>query len=148
MYRALLRTYHDIIRQQITRHNGLEVKAIGDGFTIVFYSARRAVACAVDLQLAVHEFNQQNSDRHLKVRTEINAWETSKEEEDFFGTAVALATRIMAQASAADCSASCTLLYPAKSLSSTAQQATGKLVCWLSLEAASDEAPSSQSNWF
>ena len=72
---------------------------MGDGFMIVFSSARKAVACAVDVQHSLDEFNEQHADRPLKVRIGINVGETIKEDEDFFGSAVVLAARIMAQAS-------------------------------------------------
>ena len=95
----LLRTHNNIIRQHLADHAGYEVKSMGDGFMIVFSSARRAIACAVDIQRSLHEFNQNHADRQLKVRAGLNVGETIKEEEDFFGTAVVLAARIMARAS-------------------------------------------------
>jgi class 3 adenylate cyclase len=96
---VLLQTHNTIIRQQVAKHGGLEVKTMGDGFMVVFYSIRRAAACAVDIQRSLYAFNQQNPDRLLKVRIGINVGETIKEEEDYFGSAVVLAARIMAQAS-------------------------------------------------
>ena len=91
----LLRIHNGIIRQQVANHGGLEVKALGDGFMVVFSSVRRAASCAVDIQRSLEEFNQQNSDRQLRVRIGINVGETIKEEEDFFGSAVVLSARIM-----------------------------------------------------
>ena len=96
---ALLRTHNSIIRQQVAKHSGLEVKTLGDGFMIVFSSARRAGACAVDIQLSLQNYNKQNADRPLKVRIGINIGETIKEEKDFFGSAVVTAARIAAEAS-------------------------------------------------
>lgn len=95
---VLLQAHNSMIRQQVANHGGLEVKTTGDGFMVVFYSIRRATACAVDIQRSLYEFNQQNPDRLLKVRIGINVGETIKEEEDYFGSAVVLAARIMAQA--------------------------------------------------
>ena len=96
---ALIRTHNSIIREQINNNGGLEVKSMGDGFMIVFSSARKAVACAVDVQQSLEEFNEQHADQPLKVRIGINVGETVKEDEDFFGSAVVLAAGIMAQAS-------------------------------------------------
>ena len=94
----LLRDHNSIIREQVQAHTGIEVKALGDGFMIVFASARRALSCAVDIQRSLREFNQEHADRQLKVRIGINVGETIKEEEDFFGSTVVLAARIMDQA--------------------------------------------------
>ena len=96
--RVLLRSHDSIIRQKLADHSGLEVKSMGDGFMVVFSSARRAVACAVDVQRSLYEFNQENADHQLKVRIGINVGETIKEEEEFFGSAVVLAARVMAEA--------------------------------------------------
>ena len=95
---ALLRTHNSMIREQVAEHGGLEVKAMGDGFMIVFSSSRKAVACAVGVQQKLREFSEQHAGRQLKVRIGINVGETIKEEEDFFGSAVVLAARIMDRA--------------------------------------------------
>ena len=95
---TLLRSHNSIIRQHVANNGGLEVKAMGDGFMVVFSSARKAVTCAAEIQRSLDEFNLENADQ-LKVRIGINVGETIKEDEDFFGTAVVLAARIMALAS-------------------------------------------------
>ena len=94
----LLRVHNGIIRAQVDNHGGIEVKAMGDGFMVVFSSTRKAVACAMDIQRGLSEHNQRQADRQLKVRMGINVGETIKEGEDFFGTAVVLAARVMDQA--------------------------------------------------
>jgi class 3 adenylate cyclase len=96
---VLLENHNNIVRQQVVNYGGLEVKTMGDGFMVAFYSTRRAVACAVNIQRSLEEFNQQNPDRQLKVRIGINVGETIKEGEDYFGSAVVIAARIMAEAS-------------------------------------------------
>ena len=47
---VLLASHSKIIRQKLDEHGGLEVKTTGDGFMIAFYSARKAVTCAVEIQ--------------------------------------------------------------------------------------------------
>ena len=96
---ALLGIHNRIIREQVDNYGGLEVKTIGDGFMVAFYSARKAVACAVDIQRALEKFNLENPDRQLNVRIGINVGETIKEGDDYFGTAVVLAARMMGDAS-------------------------------------------------
>jgi class 3 adenylate cyclase len=43
----LLRGHEELVREQVRAHDGIEVKALGDGFMMAFSSARRALACAV-----------------------------------------------------------------------------------------------------
>ena len=95
---SLLAVHSRIIRQQLDNHGGQEVKTTGDGFMIAFYSARKAVSCAVEIQKELEEFNRQNPDRQLKVRIGVNLGEVIKEEDDYFGTAVVVAARIMNEA--------------------------------------------------
>ena len=92
---TLLASHSKIIRQQLDIYGGLEVKTTGDGFMIAFYSARKAVSCAVEIQKELQEFNRHNPDRQLKVRIGLNLGEVIKEEEDYFGSAVVMAARIM-----------------------------------------------------
>ncbi|MCH8800631.1 MAG: response regulator [Chloroflexi bacterium] len=92
---VLLASHRRIIRQQLDNHGGQEVKTTGDGFMIAFYSARKAVSCAVDIQKDLREFNIENPDRQLKVRIGLNLGEVIKEEDDYFGSTVVMAARIM-----------------------------------------------------
>jgi class 3 adenylate cyclase len=92
---TLLASHSKIIRQQLDIYGGLEVKTTGDGFMIAFYSARKAVSCAVEIQKEFQEFKRHNPDRQLKVRIGLNLGEVIKEEEDYFGSAVVMAARIM-----------------------------------------------------
>ena len=95
---SLLAVHSRIIRQQLDNHGGQEVKTTGDGFMIAFYSARKAVSCAVEIQKELEEFNRQNPDRQLNVRIGVNLGEVIKEEDDYFGTTVVVAARIMNEA--------------------------------------------------
>lgn len=92
---TLLASHNRIIREKLEEHGGLEVKTIGDGSMIAFYSARKAVTCAVGIQKELQKFNRQNPDRQLKVRIGLNLGEVIKEDEDYFGSAVVMAARIM-----------------------------------------------------
>lgn len=92
---TLLSSHRKIIREKLEENGGLEVKTTGDGFMIAFYSARKAVNCAVEIQRELHGFNLQNPDTQLKVRIGLNLGEVIKEEEDYFGSTVVMAARIM-----------------------------------------------------
>ena len=91
----LMRLHDNIVREQVNNHGGREVKAMGDGFMIVFPSAGKAVSCARDIQRKLREFNQGHADRELKVRIGINVGEPLRDREDFFGRAVTLAAKVM-----------------------------------------------------
>jgi class 3 adenylate cyclase len=92
-YHGLLREHNRILREQVTRHDGHEVKHTGDGFMVAFSSASRALSCAVDIQKVFAEHNE-TADEPIRVRIGLNAGESIKEAGDYFGTAVTLAARI------------------------------------------------------
>jgi class 3 adenylate cyclase len=94
----LLRTHNNIVREHVAACDGYEVKAAGDGFMIVFQSARRALKCAINVQAALAAHNARNCDPPLNVRMGLHTGEAIKERDDFFGKNVVLAARIGAQA--------------------------------------------------
>jgi len=91
----LLASHSKIIRQKLDEHGGLEVKNTGGGFMIAFYSARKAVTCAVEIQRELQLFNIDNPDGQLLVCIGLNLGEVIKKEDDYFGSAVVMAARIM-----------------------------------------------------
>ena len=50
---ALLERHHDVVRQQLERFGGREVKTTGDGFVATFDGPARAIACACSMRDAV-----------------------------------------------------------------------------------------------
>ena len=94
----VLRTHNVIIRQQVSAHEGFEVKSEGDGFMVAFSSARRGLECAIAIQQALATHNTENEDEPIRVRIGLNTGEAIKEGEDFFGRSVILAARIASQA--------------------------------------------------
>jgi len=93
-YHALLAEHNRILREQVARHGGHEVKSMGDGFMVAFASAARALSCAVDIQKAFAEHNQEHAEEAINVRIGLNTGESIEEAGDYFGTAVTLAARI------------------------------------------------------
>ena len=91
----VLRTHNAAIRQQITAHDGFEVKSQGDGFMVAFSSALHALECAIAIQQAMAA---QQSEEPVRVRIGLHTGEAIKEGEDFFGKSVILAARIASQA--------------------------------------------------
>lgn len=90
----IMRDHNSIVRTCIQRQGGFEVKTQGDGFMIAFASARGAILCAVDIQRSLAEYNRQRRQSDILVRIGVNAGDTLRHEEDFFGVAVNLAARI------------------------------------------------------
>jgi class 3 adenylate cyclase/ABC-type oligopeptide transport system substrate-binding subunit len=85
---------HDrIVRDQVAAHGGRHVRSTGDGFVVLFDSARSAVACALSIQgdLAGHEDG-------IRVRIGLNAGEVIEGDGELFGAAVNLAARVMDRA--------------------------------------------------
>ena len=93
-----LRVHNAILRTEFAAHSGLEVKGQGDGFMVVFTSARQALRCAIAIQVRLREYNAQQPELPIVVRIGLNLGEVISEDEDFFGTAVILAARVAAQA--------------------------------------------------
>jgi class 3 adenylate cyclase len=105
----IVRRHNEIIRRQVTAHNGVEVKSMGDGFMLVFSSARRALLCAIAIQHEFASYGEQNADQPVHVRIGLHVGEAIKESEDFFGKAVILAARIAALATGGEILVSATL---------------------------------------
>ena len=52
-WEAILDEHNDIVREELERHAGFEVKLTGDGFLMVFADAWQALQCAVRIQAQV-----------------------------------------------------------------------------------------------
>ncbi len=94
----LLRMHNAIVREQVAAQGGFEVKSSGDGFMVAFSSARRAVACAVEVQRALAEHADKAPDDGIRVRIGLHTGEAIAEEGDFYGRHVNLAARVGAAA--------------------------------------------------
>lgn len=99
--RDVLRAHNQIIRGQVEAHGGTEVKSMGDGFMLTFPSATRGVACAVAVQRQLADYNGAHPENPLYVRIGLAVGEPLKEERDFLGKAVILASRINGEAEGA-----------------------------------------------
>jgi class 3 adenylate cyclase len=98
-----LKQHNALIRECVARHDGEEVKTIGDAFMVAFGSARRALYCAIDIQRAFGEGACVASDDSgdaspLRVRIGLHAGEPVRDAGDFYGKSVVLASRIAGQA--------------------------------------------------
>ena len=105
----LLRDYRALIRREVARFDGAEVKTEGDSFYVVFESASSALDCAVAIARRVALHNEKETERRLKVGIGIHAGETVAFDEQFVGSTVNVASRLASQAKAGEIIVSDTL---------------------------------------
>jgi class 3 adenylate cyclase len=94
----VLHAHNDIVRRAVMSSDGQEIKSQGDSFMIAFASARRALNCAVSMQLAFARWSNERPDVPLRVRMGLHTGEAIREADDLFGRTVILASRIAAEA--------------------------------------------------
>ena len=92
---ALVEEQRKLIRPILGRHNGREVKTIGDAFLVEFPNAVDAVRCAYDIQRAVREFNfSLEPEKRIHLRVGVHVGEVVESQGDISGDAVNVASRI------------------------------------------------------
>jgi class 3 adenylate cyclase len=90
----LLREHNETIRGALDSYHGKEIKHTGDGIMASFYSASRAIGCAIQIQKMFEARNAANPEDGVKIRIGLNAGEPIAEGKDLFGTSVQLARRL------------------------------------------------------
>jgi YVTN family beta-propeller protein len=90
---ALLATTDRIVLDEVADHGGRDVRSTGDGFLVIFDSARAAVSCALAIQ---RELTDQ--EHPIRVRIGLNAGEVLGGGDELFGAAINLAARVMDRA--------------------------------------------------
>ena len=91
----LLEEHRSLVRPFFQKHGGKEVKTIGDAFLVEFGSALEAVRCAYDLQQSLHELNGgRPSEKQVQVRVGVHLGDVIHSQNDVFGDAVNVASRI------------------------------------------------------
>jgi class 3 adenylate cyclase len=98
----LLDDYLAITRRAVAEHHGAEIKTEGDGFHAVFPSASSAIMCGLDLVQLVEEANARHPERPIRVGIGIHAGEAVQTADGFVGSAVNIAARVCAAASAGE----------------------------------------------
>jgi adenylate cyclase len=92
---ALVEEQRKLIRPTLERHNGREVKTMGDAFLVEFSSALDAVMCAYDIQRATKEFNVSlPEERRIHLRVGVHLGDVVESQGDISGDAVNIASRI------------------------------------------------------
>ena len=96
--RELMGAAEALARDEIAKHRGFEVKALGDGLMVAFQSARRAVDCATGIQQALERAHRGSEGGGVQLRIGLNTGEVVRENADLFGATVNAAARIESQA--------------------------------------------------
>jgi class 3 adenylate cyclase len=90
-WQGLLADHNRVVRRQLDRYGGNEVKVVGDGFLATFDGPARAVRCAIGIRDEVRELG-------LEIRAGVHVGEIEVLSDDIAGLAVHLAARVSALA--------------------------------------------------
>ena len=96
----VVRAHNKIVRENLTRFKGREVKHTGDGMMCSFDQPTNAVEASIEIQKETIQLRSSNPQLPLKLKIGINAGEPIAEDNDLFGTTVQLAARIVDKAQA------------------------------------------------
>jgi pimeloyl-ACP methyl ester carboxylesterase len=94
-WQRLLDEHNQILRRELRRFRGNEVKLLGDGFLATFDGPARAVSCALSMIKAVRSLD-------IELRAGLQTGEVEFVEPDVRGVAVHIAARVAAHASAGE----------------------------------------------
>jgi class 3 adenylate cyclase len=67
----LLEEHRQLLRSLFSKHEGSEIKTIGDGFLVEFSSALAAVQCGIEIQEAIDKRNSKR--RHISNRRRVSS---------------------------------------------------------------------------
>ncbi|MFN0096455.1 MAG: adenylate/guanylate cyclase domain-containing protein [Dehalococcoidia bacterium] len=93
----VINAHNIILRERFREFRGYEAKRMGDGFLVLFASARDALNCAVAIQRRLSEAAD-GPYGQIRVRIGLHVGEVLWDENDIFGSAVNFAARVSAEA--------------------------------------------------
>jgi class 3 adenylate cyclase len=98
----VLKVHNAIVRRQVARFRGTEVKSQGDGFMLTFSSARAALEAMIEAQRALETWARSQPANAVRVRVGVHTGEAIRTGDDLFGKHVMLAARIANAAKGAE----------------------------------------------
>jgi class 3 adenylate cyclase len=94
VWHSVLLAHNAIVRDELTRYGGTEVKTSGDGFLVTFTSTRAAVQFSLAVQEALREQGRRVPELALDVRIGVHAGEVEHDGRDVIGRNVTIACRL------------------------------------------------------
>lgn len=95
---AVERELAGLAHAQVEKQRGIPIKDTGDGLMVAFQSARRAVACAQEIQRAIERRNRKHIDTRVQLRVGLHTGEVINDDGGLHGETLILAKRIEAVA--------------------------------------------------
>jgi class 3 adenylate cyclase/ABC-type branched-subunit amino acid transport system substrate-binding protein len=99
---TLLERYRALVRTEVARSEGAEIRTEGDSFYVVFPSASSAVLCGLAIVAAADQASVEDPGAPIRVGIGIHAGETVETADGFVGPAVNQAARICSVAAAGE----------------------------------------------
>ncbi len=93
-----IRSHNAIVRAALVQNQGVEIKHAGDGIMASFGAPSQALETAAAIQKTVRAHNAVAPQQEFHLRIGINSGEPIIEDDDMFGFAVQLASRICSEA--------------------------------------------------
>ena len=100
--KQLISDYRRIVRAEIAKHEGAEIKTEGDSFYVVFPGAHPAVSAASAILREADRYSRRQPERPLRIGIGIHAGEPQPHEGQYVGSAVIVAARLAQSAGAGD----------------------------------------------
>jgi class 3 adenylate cyclase len=94
-WRDVLDSHHTLVRKELARFRGREIKTVGDSFVATFDGPARAVYCARSIRDAIPQLG-------VQVRAGVHTGEIELQADDIGGIAVHIASRVIAAAQASE----------------------------------------------
>ncbi|MGH9028429.1 MAG: adenylate/guanylate cyclase domain-containing protein [Acidimicrobiales bacterium] len=101
-WRTLLDAHDAVVRSQLLRHRGREIKTTGDGFLAAFDGPARAIRCACAIRDSLRPLG-------LEVRCGLHTGEIEERGDDVTGIAVVIGQRVSSMAGAGEVMVSSTV---------------------------------------
>lgn len=97
---VMLARYRELVREQVGRFRGAEIRTEGDSFYVVFDRASAAIECGLAIAAAAADASAANPESPIAVGVGVHAGETVETAEGYVGGAVNIAARVCAVAPA------------------------------------------------